>query len=380
MKLSIRELELHERDASPGSREAVLRARIRLEDGREAEGTAAEPMLPGWFDPALGDEEGLEQLRASVHLAREAYLAAGEQSAFDHSLQAYGPALALGAVRGFTNLVAGFGPALADRAILDALCRALDISLFEAIRRNLPGIAPPGWQPDFAGFDMTGFLARLAPREHLVIRRTLEAGHMPARIEGRWFKVLLRHDRLESVARLCDIAEALDRRDRPYEITLDANEQFSQAEEALEFWRALKSERRLARFVPRVAFLASPIRRARASEVDVGVLAEEVPVVLDAADDSLDAFARARRLGYTGVTARMAKGIYKALLNAARCALWNGEEGASRYFVCGESLGRPSSLALQQHLALAALLGAEHVECAGEAVAEAASSLGIRVS
>jgi hypothetical protein len=94
----------------------------------------------------------------------------------------------------------------------------------------------------------------------------------------------------------------------------------------------------------------------------VSALAEEKPVIIDESDDSLEAFPRARRLGYTGVSSKTCKGLYKSLLNAARCRLWNREEGAPRYFMSGEDLTLQAGLALQQDLALVSLLGLAHVE------------------
>src|SRR6185369_15826858 len=95
---------------------------------------------------------------------------------------------------------------------------------------------------------------------------------------------------------------------------------------------------------------------------DVSELAEEKPVIIDESDDSLEAFPRARRLGYTGVSSRTGKGIYRSILNAARCRLWNREEGSDRYFMAGEDLTTQAGLAVQQDLALASLLGIAHVE------------------
>jgi hypothetical protein len=54
--------------------------------------------------------------------------------------------------------------------------------------------------------------------------------------------------------------------------------------------------------------------------------------------------------------------MYKSLLNAARCRVWNLEEGANRYFMSGEDLTVQAGLALQQDLALVSLLGLRHVE------------------
>src|SRR6187431_1233799 len=105
------------------SPQAFVRCRIRTEDGREAEGAAAELLAPKWFDknPALSNEDNYEQLRASLRAARARYLAHGMDSAWRHSSPGKG-------------LVENFGPALLDRAILDAFCRALGVSFFQAIQ------------------------------------------------------------------------------------------------------------------------------------------------------------------------------------------------------------------------------------------------------
>ncbi|HWA38385.1 MAG TPA: hypothetical protein VG873_11010, partial [Burkholderiales bacterium] len=47
---------------------------------------------------------------------------------------------------------------------------------------------------------------------------------------------------------------------------------------------------------------------------------------------------------------------------SARCLMWNREEGGSRFFMTGEDLTTQAGLAVQQDLALVALLGLAHVE------------------
>ena len=48
--------------------QVFVRARIRLDDGREGEGVSAELLAPKWFDksPALSNEENFDQLRRSL--------------------------------------------------------------------------------------------------------------------------------------------------------------------------------------------------------------------------------------------------------------------------------------------------------------------------
>ena len=61
--------------------QAFVRARIRLDDGTQAEGMAAELMAPKWFDknPALSNEDNFEQLRQALRIARGLYRTAGRQ-------------------------------------------------------------------------------------------------------------------------------------------------------------------------------------------------------------------------------------------------------------------------------------------------------------
>jgi hypothetical protein len=364
--------------------QAFVRARIRLENGAESEGAAAELMAPKWFDkdPALSDEQTAAQLRTSLLLARESYLAGGANTAFGHSIDNYGPQIALAALQGLGSLVACYGPALIDRAVLDALCRALGVSFYQAIARNLPGISAPGWQADLMAFDMDDFLDGLAPRKEIAARHTvglvdaitaLDVGKrlddgLPETLEEvieryghRWFKLKVGGEVKADVERLAAIAAVLDRLDA-YSVSLDGNEQYESAEGALALWRAIRADARLRRLASAVAFIEQPVKRQNALVGDISELAEEKPVIIDESDDSLEAFPRARRLGYTGVSSKTCKGLYKSILNAARCQLWNREEGAGRFFMSGEDLTLQAGLAVQQDLALVSLLGLEHVE------------------
>jgi hypothetical protein len=178
----------------------------------------------------------------------------------------------------------------------------------------------------------------------------------------RWFKLKVGGDITADVDRLGAIASVLDGIAEPYHATLDGNEQYDDVEAILLLWEKMRAEPRLRRLAASVVFIEQPIRRARALARDIAPLAAEKPVIIDESDDSLDAFARARRLGYTGVSSKTCKGLYKSILNAARCRLWNREEGANRYFMSGEDLTLQAGLALQQDLALVSLLGMTHAE------------------
>ena len=395
MRFSITAIDLFERDVVlrmpfrfgvvtlERSPQAFVRASIRLADGREATGAAAEMLVPKWFDkdPALSNEDNLAQLRASLALARDAYLAGGENSAFGHSIDNYGPQIALGTAQGMNSLVACYGPALIDRALLDAACRAAGVSFYQALRTNLPRLSAPGWQADLMAFDMEAFLEDLTPAPRIAARHTVglmdkivssekrindglpeTLEEVIARYGHRWFKLKVSGDVAADLERLAEIAAVLDRIGEPYHATLDGNEQFASADAALDLWRRIKAEPRLRRLAASVAFIEQPVKRAAALSQDVSALGEEKPVIIDESDDSLEAFPRARRLGYAGVSSKTCKGLYKSLLNAARCRMWNREEGTQRYFMSGEDLTVQAGLGLQQDLALVSLLGLTHVE------------------
>jgi len=173
---------------------------------------------------------------------------------------------------------------------------------------------------------------------------------------NRWFKLKIGGDMRADLDRLARIAAVLDR-SPGYRVTLDGNEQYEDADAALALWRGIASHPRLARLAASVAFVEQPIRRASALSAPVTALAAERPVLIDESDDGLDAFPRARARGYAGVSSKMCKGLYKSLLNRARCEAWGG--GA---FMSGEDLTTQPGLSVQQDLALASLLGLTHLE------------------
>lgn len=365
--------------------QAFVRARIRLADGREAQGGAAEMLVPKWFDksPALSNEDNLAQLRTSLALAREAYLGGAARSAFGHFQAHYAAQIQAGAARELNALVASYGPALIDRAVLDALCRACGVSFFAAVQANLPGIEPAGWLHEFAGFDMDAFLASLKPQPAIAARHTvgmvdaIVAADQPVRVNDglpetleeviaryghRYFKIKVSGELAADLERLAAIAAVLERIEGSYYVTLDGNEQFDEVDGVLALWQRVAHDQRLKRLAASTLFIEQPLKRQKAFAQHITRLTAQIPVVIDESDGDLEAFPVARNAGYVGVSSKSCKGIYKSLLNAARCALWNRAAGNTRYFMCGEDLTVQAGLALQQDLALVAMLGLTHVE------------------
>ena len=137
----------------------------------------------------------------------------------------------------------------------------------------------------------------------------------------------------------------------------------------------MKAEPRLKRLASSIVFIEQPIKRQNAlplpeSDMPARRWPRCKPVIIDESDDSLDAFPRAKALGYTGVSSKTCKGLYKSLINAARCKAWG-----DGYFMTGEDLTIQAGIALQQDLALVSLLGLTHVERNGHHYVNGMASL-----
>jgi L-alanine-DL-glutamate epimerase-like enolase superfamily enzyme len=365
--------------------QAFVRARVRLADGREGSGVAAELLAPKWFDKnlALTNEDNFQQLRDAIAIAARAYTSdATARTAFGHYAAHYSSHIDACARRGLNPLVACFGPALIDRAVLDAVCRLLGMSFFDAMRGNVAGMAVSALTPDLQGFDLPRFLAGLSLPSALDARHTVglvdpivaadvkewRNDGLPETLEQvveayglRYFKLKVGGKLDEDLDRLTRIAAVLDRLDDPYAATLDGNEQYDDIDGVAELWRRVGELPKLQRLRTSTLFVEQPIGRAIALSRSVSSLAAATPLLIDESDAELSAFPRGRELGYTGVSSKACKGFYKSVLNAARCAHWNAG-GTKRYFMSAEDLTCQAGVAVQQDLALVALLGLGHVE------------------
>lgn len=367
--------------------QVYVKARIRLADGRTAQGCAAEMMVPKWFDknPALTHEQNFEQLRFALRDAREAYTAEPEaQTAWTHFASNYAALQDRAKAKGLQPLVASYGPALIDRALLDALCLHTGVSFAAAMSGNLGGIdiAGSGLVDDLAGFDMHAFLAGKSPRVHIAARHTvgladaIDDEHaapdaptdgLPATLAAAvrrygltHFKIKLCGNTAQDIDRLQRIARVID--GHAQLVTLDGNEQYADADDFAAFLDRMLSTPVLWKLAQKTAFVEQPIRRDAALQRDVSALGKRIPLLIDESDATLDAFVQARALGYTGVSSKSCKGFYKSVVNAARCAHWNAAQDKPRYFLSGEDLTMQAGLGVQQDLALVAWLGLSHVE------------------
>jgi hypothetical protein len=368
--------------------QAVIRATIALEDGRTSTGVAAESLGAKWFDknPTFSDAQNLDQLRQALHLAIGLYQQQGWSTPFGLYASTYRDQIASGADLGLVPLVASYGPALLDRAILDALGKASGLSFAEMIARNVPGItAIDGVTPDLVGYDLPQFLSRLHPGRTIAARHTVglldpivASDQVPAErvndglpetleevvraYSTRYFKLKVGGNVKDDLERLSKIATVLDRDAGDYRATLDGNEQYDDVDGIVELWRRMQETPALQRLVAATLFIEQPIKRAQALARPVNALARLKPLIIDESDGELLSFPEALRLGYSGVSSKNCKGLYKSILNAARVAKLNAEAGTIKFFMSAEDLTTLAGVSVQQDLALVSLLGLTHVE------------------
>jgi hypothetical protein len=382
-EIEVRKVELYERDTVlrmpfkfgvvtlTESPQCFARVLVRLADGSEHWGVSAEMLAPKWFDKnlELSNEDNFNQLRRALRIAAGLYTGAGKNTPFALYRGAYDEQIRRCGEHGDGPLVACYGPALLDRAVLDAVCRGLDISFFQAVNNNVPGL-------ETEEFDFSPFLAGLRRADWVHARHTVgmvdPITHNPEPVgDGlpetladviavyghRFFKIKVGGDLDADLERLKEIAAVLDTIEDDYFLSLDGNEQYTDVAGVAALLDAIEAEPSLARFKASTIFVEQPIARSVALDVDVSALSARIPVIIDESDATLDAFPRGRELGYRGVSSKSCKGLYKSMLNAARCADWG-----DGYFMSGEDLTTQAGVCVQQDLALASMIGLTHIE------------------
>ena len=382
MRLAVRDIALFERpvafvrpfrfgavviDAAP---QMFVRVEIEVEGKGISIGAAAEMLVPKWFDKRahLAPEQTVDELRRSLLIARDLYLAHyGFETAFGLHARCISAQVEACAKEDIPPLAAAYGPAEIDKAILDALLRSARVNFFDSMIGNIAGI-DARLSPDLADGDIARFLAGRKRLERVAIRHTVG---LDDKIEGaggvadpkenssaRYFKLKLNGDPEADAARLTRIGQELSILAHDYRVSLDANEQYSDLKALGILIDRLDRDRALKPIAAKLLYIEQPMPRDITGQSPLGQLGRDF--IIDEADDSYDAFPAARALGYRGISSKSCKGIYKSIVNATRAAKWSA--GAETFFVTGEDLTCQAGLAVQQDLALGALIGVTHAE------------------
>jgi hypothetical protein len=348
-----------------------VRVEIEVEGRGTSVGASAELLVPKWFDkrPHLAPEQTVTELRRALSIARELYLSrVGFNTAFGLHETCIGAQIRDCAEQDIPPLAAGYGPAEIDKAILDALLRSAGVDFFEGMTKNIAAI-DARLSCDLNDRDITDFFARCQRQARVAIRHTVGlddriegAGGVADRTENagaRYFKLKLGGDPESDVARLIRIGTELATLPYDYQVTLDANEQYDDLASLQTLVDRLDRDRALQPIAARLLYIEQPMPRDIARRSPLGGLSRR-DFIIDESDDSYDAFPAARALGYRGISSKSCKGIYKSVINATRAAKWSAEGDA--FFISGEDLTCQAGLAVQQDLALCALIGVTHAE------------------
>jgi hypothetical protein len=348
-----------------------VRVEIEVEGKGSAVGASAELLVPKWFDKRaqLSPDETVEELRRSLVIARDLYLSGSSfETAFGLHARRIAAQVEACAREDIPPLAAAYGPAEIDKAVLDALLRALGVNFFDGMAQNIAGI-DARLSPDLRDDDIAKFLAGCRRLERVALRHTVG---LDDRIEGkggvadavenagaRYFKLKLNGDPEHDAARLTRIGNELATSPHDCRVTLDANEQYSDLTALAALVDRLDHDSGLRPIAAKLLYIEQPMPRDITRQSPLGSLARR-NLIIDEADDSYDAFPHARALGYRGISSKSCKGIYKSIVNATRAAKWSGER--EKFFVSGEDLTCQAGLCVQQDLALGALIGVTHAE------------------
>lgn len=363
----------------------LVRARLVVDD-QEWTGQSADGLPPKWFtkDPETPHEIDLAEMIAAIQNAGRIGLNAAERprTFFEWWQDLTSEQTSWAGVREVPPLLAGFGTSLIERAILDALCRAAGRPLWKLLQENTLRIDLKHVRRELNS-PAPQIITNLPP-PHLHVRHTvgladplseaeIPPGHriddgLPQSLEAsisryglRSFKLKLSGNLDDDRHRLGDLAMLMDRLaiDAP-SFTMDGNEHFLAMADFRAYWEELAADSKASRVLNEVRFIEQPVHRSEALDSSVGKVLgqwnDRPPIIIDESDGSLDDLPRALELGYDGTSHKNCKGIVKGLANAALL------RNRPNTVLSGEDLANVGPVALQQDLAMMAILGVDDVE------------------
>ena len=348
-----------------------VRVEIEIEGKGNSIGAGAEMLVPKWFDkrPHLTPEQTVAELRRSLLIARDLYLSrSGFETAFGLHLRRITAQVDACAQEDIPPLAAAYGPAEIDKAILDALLRALGVNFFYGMNGNIAGI-DASLSLDLVMTTSRSFLPSAGswnasrsgiPSVSTTRSRARAASPMPGKIPAR----VISSSSSTAIPSGCRAPDSASERNwRPCgmatRVTLDANEQYADLAALRALVDRLDRDSALQPIAAKLLYIEQPMPREVTRQSPLGALGER-DFIIDEADDSYDAFPAARALGYRGISSKSCKGIYKSIVNATRAAKWSA--GGEKFFITGEDLTCQAGLGVQQDLALGALIGVTHAE------------------
>jgi hypothetical protein len=367
-----------------------VRSQIEL-NGKSTIGLASEGLPPKWFtkNPATTFDEDLPEMFAVIHHAAALAERAGERPRSFYELwrEVHQGQTHWAAEGNLAPLLANLGVAICERALLDALGRALGRPAHLVIRENVLGIVLGELYPELSGMEPCDFLpdqplTRLLARHTVGLTDPLFHGHIPLdeRVDDGLpqdlescirayglcaFKIKLSGQAARDLTRLRAL-DALIRHETRGEFlyTLDGNENYTGFAGFRDFWEEFSQDESLFHFRSRLGVVEQPVHRNEALSDATGDFLRNwsgrPPLIIDESDGAVGDLARALELGYAGTSHKNCKGIVKGIANA--CLLGQAKKRGLRTVLTGEDLCNLGPVALLQDLAMMSLLGIAHVE------------------
>lgn len=367
-------------------------------DGIRSFGIASDLLPPKWFtkvpDKPLAEE--IDEMLEVINHALNRIVGLESATVFGLWQTLYEAQTDFGTQKGYPPLLAHFGTSLAERAVMEAFCRARQIPFAQAVSSNAFGIRLGQMHPEL-GDEGLGDLLPKTPLCRLTARHTvglsdplreseippaqalqdglpqsLEAcirryglTHFKVKIAGDLSGDLPRLRELCSLARQCDVRQA--------RFSLDGNEQFDSAAAFRVYWEALRREKWFGWLSDRLLFVEQPLHRNVALQETDGLLRwkQRPPIIIDESDGELCALPQALKLGYNGASHKNCKGVFKGIANRCLIEKRSRQSPAKQWILSGEDLCNQGPVALLQDLAVMACLGIQSVErnghhyCAG---------------
>lgn len=364
----------------------VIRVQVADDRGKSSWGVAADRPSFGWLDKrkSHSPDEMLTRLFELVRASRKVYMREAKfESPFALWANCWPQIMQVAKQMDHESLSASFASALLERAVIDAVCRLSDLTLFESIQRKKLGFSPQQIHPMLGDFPWRRFLPE-RPRTRFHIRHTVgltdpidstdlkrdrrvndgepETLQEYVRRDGlRYFKVKISGDPVKDLARLGKIWGQLVRINEPI-VTLDGNESYRDIDKFAKFVETF--EREQLGMYQHTLFIEQPLTRAvtldPSTQKTIRQISERKPLVIDEADGTTNSFARAFKIGYNGVSHKNCKGFFKSLANFCLCAFLN-EQGKAA-FQTGEDLSNMPLVAIQQDFTALGLLKIDHCE------------------
>ena len=369
-----------------------LFARTRVEaGGRSHVGVTAEGLPPKWFtkDPDTTFEQDLPAMIDAIRHAAQVAEIVGRQphSFFDLWRAVSDEQASWGAKRNVAPLLAGLGVSIVERAVLDGLCRTLDRPVHRLVADNWLALRLAEIYPELESAAPEDLLPPL-PVSSCFVRHTIGLGDplsdgdlgpqdrvgdglpqtLAASIRAyglRYFKLKLAGKAREDSIRLREVVRMLaaDTRDG-FWLTVDGNENFEDFSAFRDFWEQIHCDSTLADVPRRTLAVEQPVHRSRAlddsARAALTAWHDRPPVIVDESDAALGDVPRALECGYAGSSFKSCKGIVKGIANACLLAYRRSRDRDG--MLTGEDLCTLGPIALQQDLAMMALLGITHVE------------------